>query len=299
MPCFLRHLTKVIALQVYLHQGLDPGRIPNFAKLRSQFEVGDFRSAQTRKVGDNLFRARLDIRNRILFSFARHAGETSVLVLEYIPNHDYAKSRFLRMRETVDEIEGPGVSGCGAIPDEAEELAYVGSGRGSFHVLDKVIFFDDAQDEAFALAPPYIVIGSAGSGKTALILEKLKQAVGDVLYVTRSPHLADRSRETYYALHYENEDQETSFLSYAELLESIRVPPTPEIVFSEFSTWFSRHAQATGLKDAYRAFEEFAGVITGATIDSPYLSLQEYEERGVRRSIYAPEDRSPGSTACS
>ncbi len=281
-------------MQVYLHQGLDPDRIPNFAKLRSRLEAGDFRSAEARKVGDNLFRARLDRRNRILFSFARHGGETCILVLEYIPNHAYGKSRFLAQGAPGD---GEQAADDGIAPpspesaDEGVELAYLNPRRGTFNVLDRVIFFDDAQQEAFALAPPFIVVGSAGSGKTVLTLEKLKQAGGDVLYVTRSPHLADRSREAYYGLNYGNGDQEAVFLSYAEFLESIRVPPTREMAFAEFARWFGRHERASGLRDAYRVFEEFGGVITGAAGDSPYLSLAEYEALGVRRSIYAPEDR--------
>lgn len=281
-------------MQVYLHQGLDPDRIPNFAKLRSRLEAGDFRSAETRKVGDNLFRARLDRRDRILFSFARHGGETCILVLEYVPNHAYGKSRFLAQgapadgeQAADDEIAPPSPESA----DEGVELAYLNPRRGTFNVLDRVIFFDDAQQEAFALAPPFIVAGSAGSGKTVLTLEKLKQAEGDVLYVTRSPHLADRSREAYYGLNYGNGDQEAVFLSYGEFLESIRVPSTREIAFAEFARWFGRHERASGLRDAYRVFEEFGGVITGAAGDSPHLSRGEYEALGVRRSIYAPEDR--------
>ncbi|MXY65597.1 MAG: hypothetical protein F4Y85_10290 [Gammaproteobacteria bacterium] len=252
--------------------------------------------AEARKVGDNLFRARLDRRGRVLFSFARYAGETCVLILEHIPNHAYGKSRFLRLGTTVDQVDETSLP----VPepdseDKKMELAYVpedgkNGGRGSFHVLDKVLFLDDAQHEAFSLSPPFIVIGSAGSGKTVVVLEKLKEAVGDVLYVTRSPHLADRSREAYCGLGYGNDDQEAGFLSYAEFLETIRVPPTREVSFAAFSDWFSRHRQATGLKDAYRAFEEFGGVITGNATDA-YLSLEQYEGLGVRRSIYPPEDR--------
>jgi len=294
LPCAEKN-----SLQVYLHQGLDPDRIPNFAKLRSRLEAGDFRSAEARKVGDNLFRARLDRRDRVLFSFARYAGETCVLILEHIPNHAYGKSRFLRLGETVDEIGKIDEASLPVPEPDSEdgkmELAYVpedgNNGRGSFHVLDKVIFLDDAQHEAFGLSAPFIVVGSAGSGKTVLVLEKLKEAVGDVLYVTRSPHLADRSREAYCALNYGNDDQEAGFLSYGEFLETIRVPSTREVSFREFSDWFSRHRQATGLKDAYRAFEEFGGVITGNATDSPHLSLGKYEELGARKSIYPPEDR--------
>ena len=257
--------------------------------MKSRLEAGDFRSADARKVGDNLFRARLDRTNRILFSFARYGGETYILVLEYIPNHAYDKSRFLARGVTIDEARLPALPP--ESPRQGEELTYVNPRRGSFNLLDKIIFFDDAQQEAFALPPPFIVIGSAGSGKTVLTLEKMKQAQGRVLYVTRSPYLVDSSRETYYGLNYENEDQEISFLSYTEFLESIRVPETREIVLAEFARWFSRHRQASGLKDAYQLFEEFNGVITGSATDNAYLGGRAYKALGIRQSIYARQDR--------
>ena len=52
--------------------------------------------------------------------------------------------------------------------------------------------------------PPLIIVGSAGSGKTALTLEKMKAAAGDILYVTRSPFLARHARDLYYAHGYES-----------------------------------------------------------------------------------------------
>ena len=276
-------------MQVLLYHGLNPRRIPNFAKMKSRLEAGDFRSADARKVGDNLFRARLDRTNRILFSFARYGGDTYILVLEYIPNHAYEKSRFLARGVQIDEARLPALPP--ESPREGEELTYVNRRRGRFNLLDKIIFFDEAQQEAFALPPPFIVIGSAGSGKTMLTLEKMKEAQGRVLYVTRSPYLVDSSRETYYGLNYENEDQEISFLSYTEFLESIRVPDSREVLFDEFSRWFSRHRQASGLKDAYQLFEEFNGVITGSTAEHAFLGRRAYKGLGVRQSIYAPQDR--------
>ena len=66
---------------------------------------------------------------------------------------------------------------------------------------------------AYTLPPPCLVIGSAGSGKTVLVLEKMKEAPGEVLYVTRSPSLVHTARNLYYALEYANDDQDVSFLS--------------------------------------------------------------------------------------
>ena len=277
-------------MQVLTYHGLQPSRIPNFAKMKSHLEGGDFRSAEAKKVGDNLFRARLDRSNRVLFSFARYQGRTIILVLEFIANHAYDKSRFLNGGARVDENKLPEVNGDDATVD-AIDLPYVSERRTSFNLLDRVICFDDVQHDAYSLQPPLIVVGSAGSGKTVLTLEKMKNAVGNVLYVTRSAHLVDRSRETYYGLNYQNDLQDVSFLSYTEFLDSVRVPGTLETTFQDFARWFARNRVGSGLRDPHQLFEEINGVITGSTVDEAYLSRDDYLALGVRQSIYALEER--------
>ncbi|MCY4050622.1 MAG: hypothetical protein OXF60_03905 [Gammaproteobacteria bacterium] len=99
-----------------------------------------------------------------MFSFARHNRETFILILEFIPNHNYDKSRFLAHDVQVDETALPVVRIDSA--HEPEELVYVNEKHNTFHVLDKIIFFDDVQHDTYNLKPPFIIIGSAGSGKT-------------------------------------------------------------------------------------------------------------------------------------
>ena len=277
-------------MQVLLYHKLDADRIPNFAKVKSCLEHGDFRSADVKKISGDLYRARLDRSNRILFKFARYEGEVYILVLELIERHAYESSRFLRRGVTVDEDKLPDLA-SGTIPDSVGQLAYLNPQSRTFNVLDKVISFDDAQRAVYALSPPLIVIGSAGSGKTVLTLEKMKEARGHVLYVTRSPYLADSSRELYYGMSYENDDQEVSFLSFAEFLDSIRVPETREMPFAELARWFARHRQATGVKDAYQFHEEVNGVITGSSADHAWLPREDYLALGVRQSIYGADER--------
>lgn len=103
-------------------------------------------------------------------------------------------------------------------------------------MLDKIISFDDVQNKALALRPPVILIGSVGSGKTVLTLEKLKQLEGDILYVTLSPYLTENARNLYYANGYENERQSIDFLAYGEFMESIRVPEGREVTFRDLSS---------------------------------------------------------------
>ena len=72
-----------------------------------------------------------------------------------------------------------------------------------------------------------------------------------------------------------------SFLSFDEFVESIRVPSTRAIDFAGFSRWFSRHRVASKLKDPHQLFEEIAGVITGSSADSAWLSAEDI--RATRR----------------
>jgi len=276
-------------MKTILYNQLNPKKIPNFEKIRVFLEAGDFRSAEVKKVGDNLYRARLDRSNRLLFAIYRYQGETYILALEWIEQHAYDKSRFLRRGGVIDEDKIPVLDN----PEKAESkpLVYLNPRLHNFNLLDKVISFDDAQQAVYDLQPPLIVIGSAGSGKTALTLEKLKEAMGEVLYVTRSPYLVHNSRNLYYALDYENEDQEVNFLSFEEYLASIRVPQGRELSFREFAAWFARHRTASGVKDPQPLFEEFKGVITGPSTDSPYLSREEYLGLGIKQSIFSAQER--------
>jgi UvrD-like helicase family protein len=276
-------------MKVLLYNELDPAKIPNFAKMRRLLEAGDFRSAEVKKVGDHLYRARLDRSNRLLFALRRYQGETYVLALECIHQHAYEKSRFLSHGATIDEAKIPDVPA----PDQAEAdaLPYVNPGTPVFHLLDKVLSFDEAQEEVYRVPPPLIVIGPAGSGKTALSLEKMKEAVGSVLYVTRSRYLVHNSRNLYYSLGYANEAQEIDFLSFDDYLQSIHVPPGREVSFRAFAHWVGRQRLGRGLRDAHQIFEEFNGVITGAASERPYLDREEYLALGIKQSIFTPEVR--------
>ena len=90
-------------MKILSYRGLDTAAIPGYDKLAARLAADDFRSADVKKVGDNLYRARLDRSNRLLFSLYRHQGERCALMLEYIPRHAYEKSRFLARGVQIDE----------------------------------------------------------------------------------------------------------------------------------------------------------------------------------------------------
>ena len=270
-------------MRLLTYQDLDISRVKKqFAKVQDAIERDDFRSPDVKKLAQGqYYRARLDDTNRLLLLFVRYRQETVCLALEVIHQHAYEKSRFLR-GAAVDEAKLPDFEVQQATQDAAL-LRYLHPTRSEFHLLDKVISFDDTQDAVYRTAPPIILVGSAGSGKTALTLQKLRELPGKVLYVTLSPYLAQSAGELYRAYGFENEAQDVAFLSFREYLDTIRRPAGREVRFEDFRGWMARQPGAT-FTDAHQLFEEFRGVLSSRP-QGP-LSHEEYLGLGVRQSIY-------------
>lgn len=285
-------------MRLLQYRDLDTRRVKAaFAKVRAAIERDDFRSADVKKLAPgNFYRARLDAANRLLLQFARHGEETVCLALEVIEQHAYDKSRFLR-GAVVDpakiELDDEVKAGQPAIRSGAAALRYLHPARNEFDLLDKPLSFDEVQQALYDAPAPLILVGSAGSGKTALTLARLRRERGRLLYVTQSAYLAQSARALYYAHGYDNDAQETDFLSYLELIETLRVPAGREVGFGAFQGWFDRHRQAVrqslGGVDAHALFEEFRGVI-GSAAAGP-LDREAYRALGVRQSLLPADAR--------
>ncbi len=283
-------------MRILEYSDLDISRVERqYRKLIGFLEKDDFHSAQVKKLtgngsGEGLYRAKLDDANRLIFRMMTYGSERYALILEVVKNHVYEKSKFLNGAR-IDEAKIPPASPPGPEMENLPSLVYVNPANRRFHLLDKIISFDPWQDEIYRLTAPLIIIGPAGSGKTALTLEKIKAAAGDVLYVTLSRYLADNSRNIYYSNRYENDGQEISFLSFREFLETMRVPEGRELAYSAFTRWLGRFPRQQRVPDAHRLYEEFRGVITGSVIDKPWLGRDDYLGLGVRQSIYPEAER--------
>ncbi len=277
-------------MRILRHADLDTsGLAEQYARTAEAIGRGDFRAAQVKKLAghERLYRAKLDHADRLIFSLVRHGEEVCALMLEVVRNHDYGKSRFLR-GAAIDEA---GIEDADAAQARAEALPvrYLHEQRPVIHFLDKPLSFDDAQHAIYCMPAPLIIVGGAGSGKTALALEKLKGVTGEALYVTQSAYLARHARDLYYAAGFERDDQEVAFLSYRELMESIRVPAGREATWRDFAGWFARVGQAYKGIDAHQVFEEIRGVIAAQA--GGILSREQYRALGVRQSIFPEAER--------
>ncbi|MCL4457458.1 MAG: PhoH family protein [Nitrospirae bacterium] len=279
-------------MKILEYNDLDTSRTKqHYLKIKAFLERNDFRSAEVKKLPEhNLYRAKLDDSNRLLFKIMTYRGERYALMLEVILNHAYDKSKFLRGTQ-IDESKILPFDNSQIEQDDMPSLIYVNQSIAKIHILDKIISFDPEQNEIYGYNPPIIIIGPAGSGKTAITLEKMKQAHGQALYITLSGHLADNSRNIYYANNYENDKQEISFLSFREFLETMRVPEGREIKYKNFAGWLMRFPKQQRVSDAHRLYEEFRGVITGSSVDKPFLNREDYLNLGVRQSIFLNSER--------
>ncbi len=279
---------------ILYHNELDITSVEKtFPKTLQQLQQGDFKSADVRKMGDTgYYRARLDIRDRLLFSIVRVKGHKHLLLLEVIKDHNYAASRFLRgaMLPEDDKLL-PVADPVADSNGQSSELPYLNPQSRSVHLLNKFISFDELQESVLFLPTPLIIVGAAGSGKTALVLEKLKTLPGNVAYISLSKFLVENAARLYYANGYENEQQEAEFLSLNDYLASWEKPQGNEIHFRAFEPWFARHAQGLKIDEPYRVYEEFKGVITGSPVDQAWLTKEEYLSLGIKQSIFSMEER--------
>src|SRR3990167_88631 len=274
------------------YQNLDTtGLEQKIKKVSDYLTQGDFKAAEVKKMSmSGYYRAKLDNTNRLLFKPMRYQEKTYLLLLEVIRNHDYDKSRFLRGADIQDiHIHEP----TDLVAQASDTLRFLPQDLSEkrVHYLDRFIAFDEIQHTIFQYGLPLILIGSAGSGKTSLTLEKMKTMVGEMLYVTLSPYLTQNARQLYYANHYENDDQNLDFLSFEELIETIAIPTGKEISMPVFLRWHQQQKKKAALTDGRKLYEEFRGVLAGSEPDAPYLSREKYVELGIRQSIYASDER--------
>ena len=161
---------------------------------------------------------------------------------EYIHEHATEHSRFLARGVHVRRGAHPG-GGSG----ERGRRNRPTSIRHSIGFISwtRFLSFDDDQEAIYRQPPPLVIIGSAGSGKTALTLEKLKDARGDCLDATRSPFLAQNARDLYYANGFGHGGQEIVFLSFREYRRVSTSPGLGHDAAGFRRGWYAAPAEGT------------------------------------------------------
>lgn len=276
-------------MDILIYNELDTAQIPNFDKLYQYLLHDDFKSADVKKIQNNLYRAKLNRSDRLLFSIYHYQQKKYLLLLEYLKKHDYEGSRFLRGDRVLNEDDITVIQSSAEF-DDVQDMVYVNPNHPQFVYLNKFISFDDVQQAVYQQRPPLVIVGSAGSGKTAILLEKMKKLEGQILYVTLSSFLVKNSRELYFSDDYFNEHQTLDFYSFAEFLESIAVPSQRPADLQVFKRWY-QEVGISRLYSLHSLYEEFRGVLTGANTTEAYLSEAQYLALGIKQSIFNQQEK--------
>src|ERR1700693_5796451 len=140
-------------MDVLLYNNLETDKLKDkIRKVVAFLQTGDFRSADVKKmIGTGYYRAKLDDTNRLLFSIGTFGGKKYIFILEVILNHAYEKSRVLKGAAIDDNKLIQLMSEQHIASEEPTAIGYINPHKKSFHLLDKILSFDEIQEEILHL----------------------------------------------------------------------------------------------------------------------------------------------------
>jgi Ankyrin repeats (3 copies)/Ankyrin repeats (many copies) len=274
-----------IPTKVYFWRGVvDPANLLKNEKVNqavTKILTRDTRSSNLEKLtGHKIYSYRTSDKGRLLFKSIPLNGENVLIVLDYLPNHEYHKSKFLKPSVTKQfcdqaqyDLEGKSVNNESFTPcsfDEASELPQVKEFdekklEFTYATADfygsKFIELNPTQDESLHVETPLIINGLPGSGKTCVALSAITNYVNSlpdecekkrVLYICSKPSLADETRNNWEKLPLsKNENCRVDFLCYEDFLSKslgISFPEKGNIPSEEISNWFTNECKRLSKK---------------------------------------------------
>ena len=265
-----------------------------------------------------------DNAGRLLFTTKNVLGQPYLLVLEYLPNHDYENSHFLRsgvLRHYLERLDrthqglvsGASATGEGFFFEQAEIIPIIEKEQDAAVALfptsivldyyqDQMIELSVSQGEALNLKLPAVISGVAGSGKSCIALSllsslslKLSHAVLSeapqqrLLYVTKNRHLVDQIKKAWETLPVALETHcEVSIITYQDLLQRHKDERITWADEDGFNKWFYDYTKRVKNSQG----ESFDKDLTHQEfrICSGY-EKEVYLGLGKRQSLFAKEDR--------
>ena len=265
-------------------------------------------------------------KGRLLISFPMINGERSLLILEALPNHEYAKSRVLRsgiirqhitdFKMKVDEYPFDSLENTDEVkkllPQVALSSSFSSSSTSiaSFEVKPLHYYFSSyiehsaEQESAIALQAPQLVTGPSGSGKSCVAVAKARSlynalsrlgSTGTITYIAPTKALCKQVKASFKATLPQEADNSVvvKFLTYQEwisLSAGISV-----IGLDEFTKWVANFQlrSCNQIKDLVGAKNKNRLTHINKIYTEMQLIVvhaeQEYLELGIRESLYEKE----------
>lgn len=295
---------------LYWRGAIDPNQLTTDTKihtvikqlLKNQFSKG----CNLEKLkGYDIYSVRTNNKGRILFSNLQIEGKIYLLLLEYLPNHGYKNSKFLKsgvlerfrlnQKKLIKKAGQPWekVSKEHVTTVTRDRNPYINDHIG-FEPVDyynsSFIKFNDTQGAVLNAKLPIMVSGPPGSGKSCVALSLISNFLNNkknhsekrVLFVCLSKNLAETQKYYWQKQIYTKKTgtSEVDFKSYEEILknENPKYNKLSKVTEQEIESWLKKER----VSDGKTVFAEFQ-------ILAPY-SKDDYLKLGKKQSLYDDQD---------
>ena len=267
-----------------------------------------------------IYSAHINKEQRILFTTMPINQNPCLIILDVVLNHDYGKSWVFKNKTAVSSFISRYLNSVDPVVLEIEEIVIddqelstvttpnlceeMSHSRFLSIQNQTMLIWNDSQTAAIQADFPFAIIGSAGSGKTAIALQHLQAQCNDtsatLYYVSKSPGLVAEFKRIWDSSLDHKQDpsllSRVHILSYEDLIRSIDNLHTKKTVDERyFITWFNEHLfgkrfktlQRLRLTALYNEFQLLATVSTTLFTDVTTI----YDQLGQRQSHIPAEAR--------
>jgi hypothetical protein len=249
--------------------------------LSGTYTAADLEKLKTTNHATPIYSFRLNHKARLLFT----TQQNYLLVLEYLPTHDYQKSRYLTRGGVIPHFDV--AKQPPTLIQSSEPLNY----QPVDYFDGKFIQLSTHQHRALQTSLPLIISGVAGSGKSFVALSLLRQILTcsmankatRLVYVSKEPELVLKMQQTWHEFYAHTTDTPIEFMTYHAWLNQYQ--PLAERMPEDdayYQAWCAGKKPATHGLDATTEFQEFR-ICSG-------LSLAQYVALGVHQSA-CPQDK--------
>lgn len=236
--------------------------------LSGDYAATDLEKLHSHLSSHHIYSFRLNSKARLLFTTYTSEKKSYLLVLEYLPEHDYQKSRFLQkgvLSRYLNKINSP------ATEHDSRHLTFqpIESKRGypTFEATEiegariqsldyfnqQFIQISSTQNEVLCKSLPVMIMGAAGSGKSYVALSLLRQFIEQhpssdeprrILYVTKSIDLMTEMKTIWNEFYNASCETPSSsvnvdFMTYHQVLNHVLEQPITDDKTNLFYTWFN------------------------------------------------------------
>ncbi|WP_165485209.1 ankyrin repeat domain-containing protein [Legionella rowbothamii] len=263
--------------------------------------IASGKKAQTKQLanmthlGKPVYRAKINDKDRLVYTYQEHEGQKKLMVLMVMEDHDYDKLRRILTHsqgghEAILEHE-PEPETLPILSTKPEQLDW----HPAVSYMSKTLLLDESQKAARQVPTPVIFTGAPGSGKTSLVYTQMLRYLNSemsteqasssnspkVLFLSPSRALVEKHEKQYkQEMHYAQDA--VVFRTWEDLLKNA-YPQSTLIDEPEFADWLQKQSCTEPSKSVHYEFSLMTA-----------LGIPKYLTLGKRQCHYSGDKTKQG-----